>query len=104
MSMRYLEAQSDTLRIDYTAAIDAECRSAVLSSVLTVLGHYGYYHREHIDRVTGAYAVRVTQYDPDVPQPVSTARAAAMMTEAARDAGISMAQLRRMARYMAEDK
>ena len=88
----------DRLRIDYTSGISAECRLAVRSSVITTLGYYGYWHAEHLDRVTCAWSIEVTPYDPNAPRPITDGQVAGLLQSIARERGVSVAQLVEAAR------
>jgi hypothetical protein len=93
MALVDLGAYSDRVRIDYTSAISADCRAAILSSILTIIGRYGYHHAAHIDKVTGHYVVSVTKYDPDASRPCTDAEAIQYLRSVAAEAGVPLAAI-----------
>ncbi len=83
----------DRLRVNYTSSVSDECRIAVRSAIITVLGYYGYWHKEHQDRVSCAWAIDVTGYDPDAPHPITDGQVAGLLRSIANERGISVSQL-----------
>ena len=88
----------DRLRVDYTSGVSAECRLAVRASILTTLGHYGYWHAEHFDRTACAWSIEATPYDPNTPRPITDGQVAGLLQSIARERGVSVAQLVEAAR------
>lgn len=94
----------DRVRIDYTASVPLDARRAILSSVRTILGTHGLYHREHFDRASGAWSIEVTTHDPDAVHPITDRQVADYLKSVAGEYSLTLAQLIDAAREIASNK